>query len=47
MKIRESGMPEREMWEKFFNPEKILTTVGINSQTGDVAENSKKMKLNL
>ena len=38
MKIRESGMPEREMWEKFFNPAKILTTLDINSQTGDVAE---------
>ena len=38
MKIRESGMPERQMWEKFFNPAKILATLGINSQTGDVAE---------
>jgi SAM-dependent methyltransferase len=38
MKIRESGMPEREMWEKFFDPVKILTTLGLNSQTGDVAE---------
>jgi len=38
MKIRESGMPESEMWEKFFNPVKILTTLGINGQTGDVAE---------
>jgi SAM-dependent methyltransferase len=38
MKIRESGMPEREMWEKFFDPVKILSTLGINSQTGDVAE---------
>ncbi|MFH0731581.1 MAG: class I SAM-dependent methyltransferase [Candidatus Omnitrophota bacterium] len=38
MKIRESGMPEREMWEKFFSPAKILSTLGINSQTGDVAE---------
>ena len=38
MKIRESGMPEREMWERFFDPVKILTTLGINSQTGDVAE---------
>ncbi len=38
MKIRESGMPEREMWEKFFDPVKILVTLGINSQTGDVAE---------
>ncbi len=38
MKIRESGMPEREMWEKFFSPARILSTLGINSQTGDVAE---------
>jgi len=38
MKIRESGMPEREMWENFFNPIKILATLGINSQTADVAE---------
>jgi ubiquinone/menaquinone biosynthesis C-methylase UbiE len=38
MKIRESGMPEREMWEKFFTPTKILTTLGLNSQTVDVAE---------
>ncbi len=38
MKIRESGMPERDMWEKFFNPTKILTTLCLNSQTGDVTE---------
>ncbi|MFH1198923.1 MAG: class I SAM-dependent methyltransferase [Candidatus Omnitrophota bacterium] len=38
MKIRESGMPERQMWEKFFSPAKILATLGINSQIGDVAE---------
>lgn len=38
MKIRESGMPEREMWENFFNPVKTLATLGINSQTGDVVE---------
>lgn len=38
MKVRESGMPERDMWEKFFSPVKILTTLGINNQTGDVAE---------
>lgn len=25
MKIRESGMPERELWEDFFDPVKILT----------------------
>lgn len=38
MKIRESGMPERDMWEKFFSSAKILATLGINSQIGDVAE---------
>jgi len=38
MKIRESGMPEREMWENFFDPVKTLATLGINRQTGDVAE---------
>src|SRR3990167_4884318 len=38
MKIRESGMPEREMWEGFFDSRKILATLGINKQTTDVAE---------
>ena len=38
MKIRESGMPEREMWENFFDPKKILATLGIDKQTTDVAE---------
>lgn len=38
MKVRESGMPDRNMWEKFFDPAKILATLGLNSQTVDVAE---------
>ncbi len=38
MKIRESGMPDQNMWEKFFDPAKILATLGLNSQTVDVAE---------
>lgn len=38
MKIRESGMPDRNMWEKFFDPTKILATLGLNGQTVDVAE---------
>ncbi len=38
MKIRESGMPERDMWEKFFNPNKILATLGLDNQINDVAE---------
>lgn len=38
MKIRESGMPEREMWERFFDPRKILAMLGINKKTIDAAE---------
>ena len=38
MKIRESGMPERDMWEKFFSPAKVLTMLGIDNQMGDIAE---------
>lgn len=38
MKIRESGMPERETWEKFFDPKKVLVTLGVDRQTTNVAE---------
>ncbi|KKR96547.1 MAG: Methyltransferase type 11 [Candidatus Uhrbacteria bacterium GW2011_GWF2_41_16] len=38
MKVRDSGMPERDMWETFFNPAEILAMLGLNSQTVDVAE---------
>jgi len=38
MKTRESGMPDKGMWEKFFDPGKVLTTLGLSSQTIDVAE---------
>lgn len=38
MKVRESGMPQREVWEEFFDPPKIITTLGITARTGDVAE---------
>jgi len=38
MKIRESGMPDKYMWEGFFDPAKVINTLGINSQTGDLAE---------
>jgi len=38
MKIRESGMPDQNMWEKFFDPQKIITLLGINKQIQDVAE---------
>ena len=38
MKIRDSGMPERYMWEGFFSPGKILATLGLNNKVKDVAE---------
>ncbi len=38
MKIRESGMPDREMWENFFDPRKTLKTLGVNNQINNVAE---------
>ena len=31
-------MPDRDTWEKFFDPPGIITTLGITAQTGDVAE---------
>lgn len=38
MKIRENGIPERNVWEGLFNPKNILRMLGLNSQTVDVAE---------
>jgi len=38
MKIRESGMPNEKVWEGFFNPVKILETLGVSKKIGDVAE---------
>ncbi|MBI4711597.1 MAG: class I SAM-dependent methyltransferase, partial [Candidatus Omnitrophica bacterium] len=38
MKVRDSGMPERDMWEKFFDPPRILMQMGLNSQVRDVVE---------
>ncbi|MBN1689233.1 MAG: class I SAM-dependent methyltransferase [Candidatus Omnitrophica bacterium] len=38
MKIRDSGMPEKGMWEGFFSPEKILETLGINQGVQDAVE---------
>jgi ubiquinone/menaquinone biosynthesis C-methylase UbiE len=31
MSIRESGMPDQERWESFFNPITVLTELGIDS----------------
>lgn len=37
MKVRDSGMPEEEMWEGFFDADKILRAFGLDKLT-DVAE---------
>jgi len=36
MKIRESGMPDESLWEKFFEPEQILATMQLNHNIEDV-----------
>lgn len=38
MKVRESGMPEEETWQGFFNPNSVLKTMGISNRIKDVAE---------
>ena len=38
MKGRESGMPQKEMWEGFFAPVKILETLGLDHGAQDSAE---------
>jgi len=38
MKVRESDMPEEKTWDKFFNPVKILETLGLSSSTIDVVD---------
>jgi ubiquinone/menaquinone biosynthesis C-methylase UbiE len=37
-KVRESGMPEEELWSSFFNVEKILDGMLVNSEIVDVAD---------
>lgn len=36
MKTRESGMPEEDMWRSFFEPEAVLTALGLEDGAGDV-----------
>jgi len=38
MKIRESGMPDEEMWGKFFCPSDILSSLGLSADCGDIVE---------
>lgn len=38
MKARESGMPERDVWDSLFDPEMILSRLGLASETADTVE---------
>ena len=38
MKVRDSGMPNEEMWDKFFKPKRILKTLGIDSTIRDIVD---------
>lgn len=38
MKVRDSGMPEEEMWNSFFDPEEVLRKLGLNEEVKDVVE---------
>jgi SAM-dependent methyltransferase len=38
MKVRDSGMPDEELWASFFSPEEVLTLFGLGKETGDVVE---------
>ena len=38
MKVQDSGMPEEEIWNSFFNVGAILDQLEINSKLGDIVE---------
>lgn len=38
MKVRESGMPEQDQWESYFDPPAILTKLGLTDATHNVVE---------
>ena len=38
MKVRDSGMPNEEMWGKFFKPKRILKTLGIDNSIRDIVD---------
>lgn len=38
MKVRDSGMPDEEMWDSFFSPEKTLALLGLDAGIREVAE---------
>ncbi len=38
MKIRESGMPDLDLWESFFDPDQILDRLGFTENVSNVVE---------
>lgn len=38
MIIRESGMPDEEMWRSFFEPDAILSAMGLDGSVGDAVD---------
>lgn len=38
MKVRDSGMPDEEMWTGFFDPSKVLEVLGLGREVQDVME---------
>lgn len=38
MKVRESGMPDEELWATFFDADRILTELGFDDPSADVVE---------
>ena len=38
MKTRESGMPDEQMWDNFFDPDIILDELGIQNIAGNIID---------
>ena len=38
MKVRDSGMPDEQMWQGFFDPPAILSKLGFADAEGDVVD---------
>jgi len=38
MKVRDSGMPDEEMWSGFFDPAKVLAVFGLDRDVQDLVE---------
>jgi ubiquinone/menaquinone biosynthesis C-methylase UbiE len=38
MKVRESGMPDVTMWERFFDPSRVLSRLGLRPETSSAVD---------